>query len=49
MAVGARGVVEERGLAAVRITHQRHVDRAALLHGDMLQEIVLMVFDENSG
>ncbi len=43
MAVGARGEVEERRLAAVRVAHEGHVDRAPLLHGDMLQVVVFVI------
>ena len=42
MTVGARGVVEERGLAAVRVTYQCHVDRAALLHGLVVDVVILV-------
>ena len=42
MSVGTTGIVEERGLATVGITHEGYIDGAALLQGDMLQEVVLV-------
>ena len=42
MAMGSRGKVEERGLATVGITHQGHIDHTALLHGLVLDIVVLV-------
>ena len=43
MAMGAGCEVEERGLAAVGIAHESHVDRAALLHGNVLDVVILVI------
>ena len=42
MAVGPRGIVEERCLAAVGIAYECHVNCTALSLGDMLKVIVLV-------
>ena len=42
VAVRSTGKVEERGLAAVRIAHECHIDRTALFHCLMAYVIVLM-------
>ena len=42
VSVSAAGVVEKRGLSAVRIAHERHVDGSAFLPGSVLQVVILM-------
>jgi len=42
MPVGARCIVEQGCLTAVRITHQRYIDGTALFHGLVVDIIVLV-------
>ena len=40
--MGPRGIVEERRLAAIRITDEGHIDGAAFTQGHVLQKVILV-------
>ena len=42
MSMSTGSIIEQRRLATVRITHQRHIDGSALLHGFVLDIVVLV-------